>query len=340
MKRFVTYIYVYEDKKKGANIGYAKIEIRGEDCRIEIHLRGVFVGRGTFQAYLFWQEGKELVGIAIGDIKIISGSGKFVGGFKATELGGSAYGIYDMDGLCLVGEDGRMFASRWKEGATAEISCENFRTWQAGSSEEQTEAQELPIREVQSELSGKELRPQEAPQELSLQEVQSEPIEKEMPKEEACLKLPEQKTMPQELQEEDLSATEIPVRNVFPRCDWMMAWEHFQKEYEVLTPFENTEIYCIQIELKDLRNLPKKCWYLGNNSFLLHGFFNYQHLLIGNMEGERWFIGIPGIYQRQERVMAAIFGFPEFLPEAVAGEAQKENEPTNRFGYWYRVVEE
>ena len=42
MKRFVTYIYAYEEEKKGSNVGFARIEIRGQDARIEIHLRGVY----------------------------------------------------------------------------------------------------------------------------------------------------------------------------------------------------------------------------------------------------------------------------------------------------------
>ena len=84
---------------------------------------------------------------------------------------------------------------------------------------------------------------------------------------------------------------------------------------------------------KDIRELPKKYWYLGNNSFLLHGFFNYRYLVIGKIEEDtqnRWFLGVPGIYQNQERVMAIIFGFPEFMPEQVE----------NRFGCWYRFFEE
>ena len=39
MKRFVTYIYAYEEEKKGSNVGFARIEIRGQDARIEIRLR-------------------------------------------------------------------------------------------------------------------------------------------------------------------------------------------------------------------------------------------------------------------------------------------------------------
>lgn len=45
---------------------------------------------------------------------------------------------------------------------------------------------------------------------------------------------------------------------------------------------------------------------------------------------DKWFLGVPGIYQNQERVMAIIFGFPEFMPEQVE----------NRFGCWYRFIEE
>lgn len=96
-------------------------------------------------------------------------------------------------------------------------------------------------------------------------------------------------------------------------------------------PFSEKNITCIKIELKDLRELPRKYWYLGNNSFLLHGFFNYRYLVIGKIEEDtqnRWFLGVPGIYQNQERVMAIIFGFPEFMPEQVE----------NRFGCWYRFL--
>ena len=39
LQRFVTYIYRYEDRQKKENAGFAKIEIRGTICRIEIHVR-------------------------------------------------------------------------------------------------------------------------------------------------------------------------------------------------------------------------------------------------------------------------------------------------------------
>lgn len=42
--------------------------------------------------------------------------------------------------------------------------------------------------------------------------------------------------------------------------------------YPYFTLPEDKNVECVRIELKDLRELPRKYWYLGNNSFLLHGF--------------------------------------------------------------------
>ena len=131
----------------------------------------------------------------------------------------------------------------------------------------------------------------------------------------------------------ELRATELPARNFFPQYRWKDIWEQFLKSHPASMPFSEKNITCIKIELKDIRELPRKYWYLGNNSFLLHGFFNYRYLVLGKIEEDnedKWFLGVPGIYQNQERVMAIIFGFPEFMPEQVE----------NRFGCWYRFIEE
>ena len=38
-RRFVAYVYEYQKEKKGSNCGFVKIEVRGEICRIELHLQ-------------------------------------------------------------------------------------------------------------------------------------------------------------------------------------------------------------------------------------------------------------------------------------------------------------
>ena len=43
-RRLISYIYAYEGGVKGKNIGYAKVEIRGGQCRIQVNVKRVFVG--------------------------------------------------------------------------------------------------------------------------------------------------------------------------------------------------------------------------------------------------------------------------------------------------------
>ena len=51
------------------------------------------------------------------------------------------------------------------------------------------------------------------------------------------------------------------------------------------------------------------------------------------MNGEKQqFLGIPGIYEQPERMMAMLFGFPEF--EAAAAVSSDSKDMTGVFGYW------
>lgn len=114
---------------------------------------------------------------------------------------------------------------------------------------------------------------------------------------------------------------------------WEQTWRNMLRTFPVIRQFEEKDdVLCVRIEIKDVRLLPDKYWSIVNNSFLLHGFFNYRYLAFGRI-GQNWFIGVPGIYQNQEHAMAAIFGFPDFLPQ------KQKNERGEQPGYWYRILE-
>lgn len=81
-----------------------------------------------------------------------------------------------------------------------------------------------------------------------------------------------------------------------------------------------------------LKSLPKKAWALGNNSFLLHGYYNYHHIAV-KKEDNCWIIGVPGIYHPKEEKAASFFGFKSFCP------AINEEINNNVFGYWCMSVE-
>lgn len=163
---------------------------------------------------------------------------------------------------------------------------------------------------------------------MSLPEIENKPqvkLSDERPQEEII----------KDAEQESLHTMEIPMRNVFPSYTLEDIWRSFAR---TKTPVQvNDAVSAVQIELSDLRELPKNYWYLGNNSFLLHGFFNYHHLLFGRLPEGKWFIGVPGVYARQERVMASVFAFPGFMH---IGETEQITPHEKQQGVWYHVLEE
>lgn len=87
-----------------------------------------------------------------------------------------------------------------------------------------------------------------------------------------------------------------------------------------------------KVNLMELRKLPKSAWMLGNNSFLLHGYYNY-HFIYLKKEPKRWIIGVPGVYHTMEKKAAEFFGFNQFIPE------NDEEVKNDCYGFWCRVIE-
>lgn len=102
-------------------------------------------------------------------------------------------------------------------------------------------------------------------------------------------------------------------------------------------PFEDGEIAeCVKIEPKDIGLLPMQHWSTGNNSFLLHGYNNYHHLLFAKKQtraGCLYLLMVPGVYNAREKYMARLFGFEYFKC------AKRRNLREGEFGYWYLTIQ-
>lgn len=110
-------------------------------------------------------------------------------------------------------------------------------------------------------------------------------------------------------------------------------FEGIMDRFNRLYPFEDNEILiCVKIEPKDIGLLPKEYWALSSNSFLLHGYYCYHHLILAKMkykDREVYILGVPGLFQQKEQFMARMFGFDCF-------KSIKRREPKKGdFGYWY-----
>lgn len=114
-------------------------------------------------------------------------------------------------------------------------------------------------------------------------------------------------------------------------------WQELRKSYPKIQPFDyegGCEI--LTIRPQDIGRLPRESWVYGNNSFLLHGYYNFRYIILfrlGNKDGRpRYLLGVPGHYYSSEKYMASMFGFPNF----VLSKKQPPND--GRFGYWYTDI--
>lgn len=108
-------------------------------------------------------------------------------------------------------------------------------------------------------------------------------------------------------------------------------WEQILNTYEVLHPYGDDRTY-IKLEPKDFVIMQAKYQNLVNNSFLLHGFYNYRYLILGKEKGTEYYLGVPGVFYEREKMVALMFGFEAF--ECEGGIARPGG-----FGYYLRKVE-
>ena len=111
-------------------------------------------------------------------------------------------------------------------------------------------------------------------------------------------------------------------------------WQQLSAIYPHIQPFQDERDY-LSINPSDFVLFPSKFYKAVNNSFLLHGYYNYNHLILARMEhrGEViYYIGVPGNYYDREKQVAVMFGFESF-------ECAAEPAKTGDFGYYLMRME-
>lgn len=346
LQRFITYIYRYENDEKKESAGFAKVEIRGSVCRIEVHIRNINMEQPETTVYLFTKKADVMQGILVGNIAVSRGNGDVRYTFETKELSGFGIEFGDLEGIFIPLGDGVCLASQWKEGEIVqkrfhimekqEQPKNDVRTAAAGRAEaDQGEATAGNSKATQSTVAA-----DRAEANQSVATAGSIETTKATATADAAASVDEKLTSAQMQKESGqqkrtIQATELPLEEFFEENGWEGIFRKLRLKLNVIFPFEGQEIECVRMQLNDLQELPKKYWYIGNNSFLLHGFFNYRHIIFGEMEEDgkkEYFIGVPGVFANQERIMASMFGFPEFRT------AKNTEYKTGNFGYWYRII--
>lgn len=287
MKRFITYLFTYENRIKGKNIGFIRTDQRDDTIDMEIHVQGMGRYQGPAQVYLI-VKGDGLQGIPVGEFLLGQGRGTARIRIQKNSFGENAF-----DDAYIVGVGVRFggqyyAASSWKDTIEDGFTTGAFQVWQPE-------------------------QPSESPRPVTQPKPTPEPTPEPDVTEEAPTPQPAEEPMQQQSCVSKGTSPRQPRR----------------------------------IDLSDIRKLPKRNWYLCNNSFLIHGFFNYHYLIVWECDerGEkRTYLGVPGIYERPERMMALLFGFPDFrletdvMDEKCPQHSPKE-EPIGKFGYWLCPLE-
>lgn len=142
-----------------------------------------------------------------------------------------------------------------------------------------------------------------------------------------------------EIEEQEAMASEAAEqkRNRFPINP---AWSALQSRCQRLPVFEHEGWECIRICPRDVMWLRQQRWPVGRNSFLMRGFCQYHHILLGRDSNDRMILGVPGRENEQEQQMAMVFGFPEFRSAGMtAGRSGgREGGYPEEFGYWCREL--
>lgn len=144
---------------------------------------------------------------------------------------------------------------------------------------------------------------------------------------------PEQAKRPiQTEQQEARSSKKIATEHTLHMKD--TKWEQLSSIYPHIHPFRDAREF-LSVGPEDFVVLRERCYQMTHNSFLLHGYYNYRHLLLMRQEvsGEvKYYIGVPGNFYEREKQVARMFGFESF-------EGTREPAWEGDFGYYLIAVE-
>ena len=399
-RRLISYIYAYEGGIKGKNVGFAKIENRKDQCRIQVSVRNVYVGSQDIGVYLMSTEGERL----LGKMFIRGGAGEFRCMVQMDN------GMSDCYGLTIhsIGDSWQSYTTIWEDAVAhaAEVDLSDA----VSEKMEQKEMEQIPTDQIpeqpatgnpvcqrsvaeaiEAELEAEEQKvpweepeipdvppepqlppmpeilpdppepvpviepatePQPATPQMTVSEA-SDPAPAPQPQES-----PETPSLAQTVQgsaqtvqgsaqvvqesaqaarESAPAAPDLTFPLPEEHMEAQKLWNFFSHTYPKIQAFDYSggcEI--LTIKPQDIGLLPRETWVYGNNSFLLHGYYNHRYLVLARLntpKGKpRFLIGVPGHYYNNEKYMASMFGFPNFVLSKMqpAGDG--------RFGYWYTDI--
>ena len=338
MKRFIRYLYEYEGNQKKRNVGFVKVEQDGKETTISVHGKGL-CGKSNenISCYLIKLDSEmgNILFVPAGEIQIgmISCGGCFCyaeelirAGSGKTEqsVGQTCEKKDDICGLGLGDPKEAFYVALWNEEMYGDLDIARAKVFQEFDSDK-TAGESKSIKSIDEKEAEVETQFRDDEETENLEEEQPEKKDQETVEE--SLEKKEQETVEEFPEKKDQETVEeSSEKKDLKKDDRDIDLQNFRRQI-------------MKIQRGEISILPRCEWKLANNNFLLHGYYNYRHLVLID-EGNQLKLGVPGIYHEREARAAATFGFPEFIAEAdvnVTLEPQERNE-NQQFGYWCRQV--
>lgn len=314
-ERKIIYLDMLVDGKRQGSAGFWKLEARDSICNMTIQVMGVRgVGGVCCPIYLVGNGSEK----ELGKIEISAGRGSVQ--IRGTELGNLCGSKISYESLEMIripiadrceirGVLRKVVSARLPETASEVIRETLYETVNNEPDNIVIEMPEAVNMEAHDESKSTEI------------------VEKF---EEALVA--EAKQITEEVPQQD------PVQESFPQNKNMRLqdtkWKQLCEIYPRITPFRDEREY-LSVGPNDFVLLPSKYFGLVHNSFLLHGYYNYKHLVlkeIQNRNETRYYIGVPGTFFDREKQVAVMFGFESF-------ECMEEPAKSGDFGYYLMRIE-
>lgn len=331
-RRFVAYVYEYQKGRKAGNCGFIKVEERDGRCTMELHLQCPGLTPDVeCRIYGFVRRAGLLNGILLGDCRTQAGRIESTVQTDSGDMGGQGVSLREMGGMILQTQNGAFFGTEWDDEPIRPDNFQELTKIKEELSKEEPSKEEKVMPDTAEEPE-KPKEPEPHFQERDISETDASKIEV---LKDTALKDTVPETVIEETPDtEKVESTEQrPLEEKAAGEKAAEAKPPEEKTGEACEVFDDGEITgCRKIQPGDLARFNRKDWPLRSNRFLLYGYYNFGHILLGQKADGTWILGVPGGYDQQERFMANMFGFPYFK------ESRAIRIRRGRGGYWYRSV--
>ena len=408
----IIYLDYVERENKIKNGGVIKWEARGEESRVQIHIRGLYPTDSCRGELMLLSEGE---GYPADTIYLQYGTAEYAGIWHNENLAGTGIPYEGCDGIIIKLSETRFLRGIWRNrekqkaeapetapqnepepamlaaAQTAEEAMAVVRTMGPVSAAQTVldayddtmlEPQPMPeTEEPRQDEPGVEVQPMPEAEEMRQDAAPAGEIQPDLPPHEPATEVPQpmpeteeprqdepgaEEQQPGEPQQGEPQAEEPQLRHEsqqaippaeeevqshepesaseapFQRSQRKMQagqispnkWEQLNRIYPKIQPFGDVREY-LSIAPCDFVILSEHYQEMVQNSFLLHGYYNYGHLILTKIkEGidDNYYLGVPGVYYEREKQAALLFGFEGFEGD---GDAVQDGS----FGYYMKRVE-